>query len=69
MTNETRVHPQGFIRVPCENVHIGSEEFQKPRLLLQRQFSPNLEEFFRITSDSYPLQIFTLYLIGWYIQA
>ena len=68
MTNEIRVHPC-FIRVPCENIHIGSEELQQPRLFLQRQFSPNLEEFFRIASNNYLLQIFTLYPIGWYVQA
>ena len=69
MTNEIRVHPWGFIRVPCKHVYICSEEFQQHLLLLQRQLSPNLEEFFQITSNNYPLQIFTLYLIGWYIQA
>ena len=69
MTNETWVHPRGFIRVPFENVHVGSEEFQQTRLLLQRQFSPNLKEFFWIICNNYLLQIFTLYPTGWYVHA
>ena len=34
MTNKIRAHPWGFIWVPCENVHIGTEEFQQPHLFL-----------------------------------
>ena len=67
MTNEIRVHTWGFVRVPCKHVYICSEEFQQSLLLLQRQFSPNLEESFRIISNNYPLQIFTFYLVGWSI--
>ena len=67
VTNEIWVYPWGLIRVPCKNVHIGSEELQQIRFLLQRQLGPNLEEFFWIISNNHLFQIFTLYPIGWYV--
>ena len=68
VTNETRVYPWGFIRVPRKDVHITSEELQQTRFLLQRQLGPNPEEFFWIISNDHLFQIFTLYPIGWYVQ-
>ena len=67
MTNEVRIYTWGLIWAPCEHIYIFFEEFQQSLLLLQRQLSPNLEKSFRIISNNYPLQIFTLYLVGWSI--
>ena len=67
MTNEIRIYTWGFIWAPCEHIYIFSEEFQQSLIFLQRQFSPILEKSFWIISNNYPLQIFTLYLIGWSI--